>query len=1575
MSSWEDAPNQGALSFADKTVVNDARLQQVAPAWPTGGTYAQMQNESSFDPNAVSPTGAQGIAQFEPSTTAAINKQNGTKLDPNNPDDALELHYQLTKQLLTQYGGDPVKALKAYNAGTDQSKWNNPETNAYVSKIGSQIASSNSGGWQDAPTQPAASPTAAWEDAPDQGTPPPSDPNSLWSNVKGGALAAADLGTGILSAIPAGIGAVGSAIANGSIASGVQTGGKVMDALSAHNLLGDVGINTDNAQASPAFQDAGKATDFLFNTIPNTIGKGVAMEGLSDAGLNPISDYDPKQGEDLSNILKLGMMASPLAEVPHLISGRMSAGADLARQQEQAKLAGSAEPVVPTTPVDMDDMLTQADRANMQQQSDNIGQHEADLQDTVQQNIQAQRDQAQTEALGINSDANTSDANAAGQGDLFTPQPKSLDQLRQEYNYDLQPSGTQSDLFSDNNNAVKPYDQYAGEQPVPLTRPDFEQAVDSLSKTEGTRFSVPDDMDTAYEQYLKTTSDDQGNLFDRPTMAQNFVDLAKTEAVSRYVEDHPIVKANQAKVDTLTDQLQQIDGSQQPGPFDKQLITQKTAQLTDATKTLETSKTNIGNMYEKGVQAPYVKDGITYLNSGLPLPDWIKNGLAKLLQGLHGLVFKNIDRKLSGPKNIDGIGGLIKAGIADQVNKQASKVWETKPNEMINKTITKIPGISDAVKEFNPKDTLEASPEQLKATMSAAPDVSDGISAKIQNNIAQGGLMLTNLTKNPIVKFVAETVDHATTNATQYVKNELTAPKTGLRSKMMVMSKTELTGIRSLMETAEGQREYTPAELAKMGYNDKQIDYYNKSRELDQQAFDQMNQGLKTAGLPPVDSRIGHIAGQFMGDFKKLITDKTGKVIAVIPGNTKYSVEAISKHFMDTHPDAANLNVGKTEYIPLRENSGAADTRFESFMQTVNYLKSTNVDIGHLVDSMNTFFSQDASKLMQMSRFAKDKQKVGVIGAEGRKTWQSAEKNATDGAKAQLKYLESMTKWSEMQTAAAKAKTFLTDKDLVENKPNAVKLAGDYLDSSMGRNRGAIQHVMNAGLNTFAETTGLGPSVLRGWNNNVKTAMLAKFVGVFKLSHSLVTLSQPLQALPALDSLLKARGADIGPKAQSISMLKAINSSTNIWKAHFGVGELKDPFEIAADKYRMANGVFDVNMSNHLSNVTSPGLDKARHIGELNISVPEAGARSFTFMYYSHMLKDLGLDAGSIFPTARNLMRYAMVDYNPHERPMVFGKMGILGDIASTLTRFKFNQLSQHMVAAGEIEKSIKPLLTILGTSAMLGGVRGIFAYGAANEVVKAASNLMAKLNMISQPTSLDEILLKSLHGANKTAADMLNWGAYAGVGLNLTGSFTNSDIIPSDPLSSLVPYGDEVSKMASSAWNLATKPNSTSLKQAAVAYAPNSVKGIAENALFTSSKVNPDGTRNFTNPTNLELEARRTPTDMAERALSFRPLQESKNAFISQVQKGKDDQQASVSGFLFDKAKSEYQAQGGRLTPQQWQQYSQRDLQLGGNDFQTEFMKYLTTGVVRDRLERAQGIPSSGLPSLYKYQNINGMK
>jgi len=95
---------------------------------------AQLYAESGFNPAAVSPAGAQGIAQFMPGTARSLGLD-----DPFDAAQAIDAQGRLMRDLLRRFGSVPL-ALAAYNAGPGAVSACGcippyAETQAYVTRI------------------------------------------------------------------------------------------------------------------------------------------------------------------------------------------------------------------------------------------------------------------------------------------------------------------------------------------------------------------------------------------------------------------------------------------------------------------------------------------------------------------------------------------------------------------------------------------------------------------------------------------------------------------------------------------------------------------------------------------------------------------------------------------------------------------------------------------------------------------------------------------------------------------------------------------------------------------------------------------------------------------------------------------------------------------------------------------------------------------------------------------------------------------------------------------------------------------------------------------------------------------------------------------------------------------------------------------------------------------------------------------------------------------------------------------------------------------------------------------------
>jgi soluble lytic murein transglycosylase-like protein len=125
----------GALRGGDPTQY-DAQITAAAARYGVDPALLKglIRQESNFDATARSGAGAQGLTQLMPGTAASLG------VDAGDPAQAIDGGARYLKAQLDRFGGDPAKALAAYNAGPGAvAKYGGvppyAETQGYVAKV------------------------------------------------------------------------------------------------------------------------------------------------------------------------------------------------------------------------------------------------------------------------------------------------------------------------------------------------------------------------------------------------------------------------------------------------------------------------------------------------------------------------------------------------------------------------------------------------------------------------------------------------------------------------------------------------------------------------------------------------------------------------------------------------------------------------------------------------------------------------------------------------------------------------------------------------------------------------------------------------------------------------------------------------------------------------------------------------------------------------------------------------------------------------------------------------------------------------------------------------------------------------------------------------------------------------------------------------------------------------------------------------------------------------------------------------------------------------------------------------
>lgn len=130
-----DAPT--APATGSSTSPYDAQITQAASRYGIDPAllHGLIQQESGFDPNAHSSSGALGLTQLMPGTASSMGISN-----PLDPLQSIEGGARYLSEMLSRFGGNTADALAAYNAGPGAvSRYGGvppyAETQDYVSKV------------------------------------------------------------------------------------------------------------------------------------------------------------------------------------------------------------------------------------------------------------------------------------------------------------------------------------------------------------------------------------------------------------------------------------------------------------------------------------------------------------------------------------------------------------------------------------------------------------------------------------------------------------------------------------------------------------------------------------------------------------------------------------------------------------------------------------------------------------------------------------------------------------------------------------------------------------------------------------------------------------------------------------------------------------------------------------------------------------------------------------------------------------------------------------------------------------------------------------------------------------------------------------------------------------------------------------------------------------------------------------------------------------------------------------------------------------------------------------------------
>jgi hypothetical protein len=615
---------------------------------------------------------------------------------------------------------------------------------------------------------------------------------------------------------------------------------------------------------------------------------------------------------------------------------------------------------------------------------------------------------------------------------------------------------------------------------------------------------------------------------------------------------------------------------------------------------------------------------------------------------------------------------------------------------------------------FIPKDPT---PEELKATIEKSYSEKDGKSATYMDS----GATLTAMKRgSTIIRLAGDLVQGAFKRADLAIREHVFPVEKLLKD----LSKSELTVLGGILkqEMMVGKRadpeklSHLPAKMAVA---------YKKMRELLDDTLRIQNEAREARGQKPITALEAYLSSRWQGDFRRPLYNKDGKLVWYLASDTKMGLDAQTRAVLKDNPELT--------YDPKKDHT----VRFWNRKTDLESAYTTMIDIlgrdDPAVEKLAQYVedqtaARGASFLNQEKHFKKKGNVRGFIGDRPELTLNdftdrhipggdhvkvtSKDNDMLDMFQQQIQYAKNAYRWSELQKAGQSIKKIISDPTLTELQPNNVKYIKEYFKNAIGYGENAWARMTADTMRSL----GVSPAPLDKGVSNVKSFFILQKLAA-NTGYTLANIVQLSMTLPHLMDLRhKGYKGNVGTAAVAGmlgGLLMGSGHLYNGWKGSGAFGDIKGAdFFNRAFKYAEDNGV--TARSIYDESPIADSFSKTAAVGNIlgkTMTIPETYVRSAAFMMYAQFLKDSGkfTNEADLFREAEARTNVSMVDYASTERPMVFSKLGFVGNFLNTLQTYSWNFYNQFSYFAREAKRgNYMPMVTFLTTMYMVAGAQGI---------------------------------------------------------------------------------------------------------------------------------------------------------------------------------------------------------------------------------------------------------------------------
>ncbi len=839
-------------------------------------------------------------------------------------------------------------------------------------------------------------------------------------------------------------------------------------------------------------------------------------------------------------------------------------------------------------------------------------------------------------------------------------------------------------------------------------------------------------------------------------------------------------------------------------------------------------------------------------------------------------------------------------------------------------------------------------PEQVVASLDSAPkDIRLSYTGVRNKNISGVESLLRLYPQNKFLNYVRSSVQDARNLAENWSQEYLTG-KTGINNllnKLSIEEKGDVVGL--LLALDKKQQPLTDSIMNAAEFTASQKAVAVRMREAFDHLYAEKAKALGSQGFDPHMYRQGYVPANFAGAYKTLVgfTSKDGKfhVTGIAQADTVYghkkAVEWYKKQGGDKY----------TTFIPMEREgyrtSSLRGSKAEAWSTLVNQLAKHDPEFAEVKRIADQVGAEAAHKLYDFQ--VHEKRKAGVTGSLGDRPWLDKKQNTQQFIEGMVDYLEEGFRYTAYQEPINNIHKLLTNPKVQESLPNTAAYVNQYVNHLTGNNLHPVGAALNWGVDTIARALTVGNTKINKFQNELSHWSSVHMMGMVNAGFFLMQTTQVLTGgMPEAVALRNTLQSNPTTLANS---MKNVTASLPLLALENQTGKTYPVAQHMRDAYDWAHkaGMFSFSEAElaHqvLQSKTRKFVDKA---ATMPIRYGELTTRPTIFMMFVDMLHQEGITGEQGRLVAQNATDFAMANYHPDERPMLYQSLGVVGSLAGALSTYKHNILSQMAVRGKEAVKQPMALATMVGLGYALYGLSGVPGAQEASSIAEMVTD-----------KPLRELLLTNPRESSSWYDGVLS----ASSGLDFQSRLSMSSVLPDSPLSTF-PHISNIITVMDKALSAAKNQDTGSFQDLALAGTPAGMRGMTEKALF------PDGNI-LDKESQTKYEQPRTEQEQKTRIIfGIRPLRErmqDERIYATRVSEAKRAKDLTEAQKLFDRA---FLLNDGKTQDKAYEKY----IEAGGDPrtiWNAQRLKTLVEQAGMTEEQRRAGKPGNNLNKLRQYE------